>query len=131
MSETLLARWREDLAAWAIPAEIRAQATEDPWSVPRGLMVERARRQLSAPEGPSHRVAAEALQTAGTVLDVGAGAGAASLPLSGYATHITAVDAEREMLGQFAELAGERGTPVSCILGQWPDVASQVPPADV
>jgi SAM-dependent methyltransferase len=130
-TEPLLARWREDLAAWAIPEAIRAGTTEDPWSVPRGLMVERARRQLHAPEGPSLRVAAEALQTPGTVLDIGAGAGAASLPLSGYATHLTAVDADKELLSQFGELAAERGTPVSCVLGQWPDVARQVPPADV
>ena len=46
-----LARWREQLEAWAIPTEILAAAPESPWAFPVGLFRSRARRAGSAPAG--------------------------------------------------------------------------------
>ena len=75
-------RWSEALAGWAIPEEILAVAPESPWGFPTEVFVTAAREALVAPPTPTHRRALEALPLGGVVLDVGAGAGAASLPLT-------------------------------------------------
>lgn len=134
-------RWRDALGEWAIPPEIRARAAASPWVLPVALFAGRARRQLAEPSGVSYQVALEALPEGGSVLDVGAGAGAASLALRERAGRITAVDADVRMLQELVELAqsgpdgvGWRtaGAPlVRTVLGSWPDVADSVPPADV
>ena len=127
----LLNRWREDLSAWAIPDHITAGAAESPWVLPRQVFARRADRLRRAPGGPSFERAWEALEPAGSVLDVGAGAGAACLPLAPRTTTLTAVDADDEMLGLLAKRAGEAGLAARMVHGRWPDVAAQVPPADV
>jgi SAM-dependent methyltransferase len=100
-----LERWREQLEGWAIPAEILAAAPESPWSYPVGLFRSRARRAGSRPTTPSNREAARHLPEGGTVLDVGAGAGAASLPLARTAGRLVAVDESPEMLASFLAAA--------------------------
>lgn len=127
----LLNRWREDLSAWAIPDHITAGAAESPWVLPRQVFARRADRLRRAPGGPSFERAWEALDPAGSVLDVGAGAGAACLPLAPRITTLTAVDADDEMLGLLAGRAGEAGLAARMVHGRWPDVAAQVPPGDV
>jgi SAM-dependent methyltransferase len=127
----LLNRWREDLSAWAIPDHIAAGAADSPWVLPRQVFARRADRLRRAPGGPSFERAWEALDPAGSVLDVGAGAGAACLPLAPRTTTLTAVDADDEMLGLLAGRAGEAGLAVRMVHGRWPDVAAHVPPADV
>jgi SAM-dependent methyltransferase len=127
----LLNRWREDLSAWAIPDHITAGAAESPWVLPRQVFARRADRLRRAPGGPSFERAWEALEPAGSVLDVGAGAGAACLPLAPRTTTLTAVDADDEMLGLLAGRAAEAGVAARMVHGRWPDVAAQVPPADV
>ena len=127
----LLNRWREDLSAWAIPDHITAGAAESPWVLPRQVFARRADRLRRAPSGPSFERAWEALDPAGSVLDVGAGAGAACLPLAPRTTTLTAVDADDEMLGLLAARAAEAGLAARMVHGRWPDVAAQVPPADV
>ena len=127
----LLNRWREDLSAWAIPDHITAGAAESPWVLPRQVFARRADRLRRDPGGPSFELAWEALGPAGTVVDVGAGAGAACLPLAARTTALTAVDADREMLGLLAGRAREAGLAARTVHGRWPDVAAQVPPADV
>ena len=127
----LLNRWREDLSAWAIPDHITAGAAESPWVLPRQVFARRADRLRQDPGGPSFELAWEALGPAGTVLDVGAGAGAACLPLAPRTSALTAVDADGEMLGLLAGRAREAGLAARTVHGRWPDVAAQVPPADV
>jgi SAM-dependent methyltransferase len=127
----LLNRWREDLSAWAIPDHITAGAAESPWVLPRQVFARRADRLRRDPGGPSFERAWEALGPAGSVLDVGAGAGAACLPLAPRTTALTAVDADGEMLGLLAGRAREAGLAARTVHGRWPDVAAQVPPADV
>lgn len=125
-----LARWRDALAAWAIPEHILAAAPESPWLLPRDLFARRADAQVERPSGAALERAAEALPAAGTVLDVGAGAGAASLPLTATGTLI-AVDENRELLAELEARAARRGLRTIAIVGRWPDVAGQVPPVDV
>lgn len=124
-------RWRRELAAWAIPDEILAAAEESPWVLPHGLFAHRARVAADAPQGPSYERALEALEPAGSVLDVGPGGGAASLPLAERTTHLSGVDTDEQMLQQFAASAAQRGLPCDPFLGRWPDIADQVPAADV
>jgi SAM-dependent methyltransferase len=127
----LLDRWREELAAWAIPEHITAAVAESPWVLPRQVFARRADRLRRDPGGPSFERAWEALDPPGSVLDVGSGAGAACLPLAPRTTTLTAVDADDEMLGLLAGRAGETGLAARVVNGRWPDVAGQVGPADV
>jgi SAM-dependent methyltransferase len=75
-------RWRADLSEWGIPAGIAAGARSDPWGHSPARFGERTDRALADPEGPTLARVAEALPPGGSVLDVGAGTGAASLPLA-------------------------------------------------
>jgi len=127
----LLDAWRGDLAAWAVPEHISAAATESPWVLPRQVFARRADRLAGTPSGPSYEVAWAALDPPGSILDVGTGAGAASLPLLARATALTAVDSDAAMLTLLAERAAARGVSARCVPGHWPEVAPQVPAADV
>jgi SAM-dependent methyltransferase len=127
----LLDRWREDLAAWAIPGHITAGVAESPWVLPRQVFARRADRLRRDPGGPSFERAREALDPPGSVLDVGSGAGAACLPLAPRITELTAVDADGEMLGLLAARAAEAGLAARVVHGRWPGVGGQAPPADV
>jgi SAM-dependent methyltransferase len=127
----LLDRWREDLAAWAIPEHITAGVAESPWVLPRQVFARRADRLRVDPGGPSFERAWEALDPPGSVLDVGSGAGAACLPLAPRITALTAVDADGEMLGLLAARAAEAGLVARAVHGRWPGVGGQVAQADV
>ena len=127
----LLDRWREDLAAWAIPEHITAAVADSPWVLPRQVFARRADRLRRDPGGPSFERAWEALDPPGSVLDVGSGAGAACLPLAPRTTTLTAVDADDEMLGLLAGRAGEAGLAARTVHGRWPGAGGQVGPADV
>jgi SAM-dependent methyltransferase len=118
-------RWSDALETWAIPSDIRASATRDPWVLPVARFAGRADRAAVTRDGVSFERAREVLEGApGSVLDVGAGAGAASLPLAEWATSITAVDSNADMLTAFAERADAIGVPHREVVGRWPDVAA-------
>jgi SAM-dependent methyltransferase len=127
----LLSRWHSDLAAWAIPGHITAGVAESPWVLPRQVFARRADRMRLAPGGPSYERAWEALVPAGSVLDVGSGAGAACLPLAPRITTLTAVDTDETMLGLLAQRGVSAGMTPQVVRGRWPEVAALVPPADV
>ena len=126
-----LERWREQLDGWAIPSEILAAAPESPWGYPVGLFRSRARRAGSRPATPSNLEAARFMPEGGSVLDVGAGAGAASLPLAGLASQLVAVDESPAMVASFLDAADAAGVPAEAVEGRWPEVAGRVGPADV
>ncbi|MGH2718378.1 MAG: class I SAM-dependent methyltransferase [Actinomycetota bacterium] len=128
----LFANWKQQLSGWGIPDEILAAAPAVPWHFPTGVFAHRAREQAAAPVGPSYQRAAEALPVGGSVLDIGSGAGAASIPLAGRAGRITAVDSDPAMLQALAQLAeGQGDLSVELVHGSWPAVAPGVGPADV
>lgn len=111
--------WSQALASWAIPDGILAQAPEDPWRLPVALFEPTEQALLT----PSHRRALEALNPGDSVIDVGAGRCAMSLPLRPPAARIIAVDGAPEML--------ENSPADVTILGRWPEVAAQAGEAAV
>jgi len=126
-----LARWRGQLDGWAIPEEILAGAPESPWGFPVELFRSRAQRAGARPPTPSNLEAAGCLPPGGSVLDVGAGAGAASLPLAATAGRLVAVDESPGMIAAFLAAAEVAGVPADGVHGAWPEVAGRVDPADV
>lgn len=124
-------RWRADLEAWRIPEPILRAAEDSPWVLPRHVFTRRADVLVAEPEGASFPAAWDALDPPGSVLDVGAGAGAASLPLARRGTSITAVDTDAGLLEQFRRRAVELGVAARLVEGRWPDVAGEAGTADV
>ena len=124
-------RWAEQLASWAIPEEILSQAPADPWKLTPSLFGGGSPVDEAPPDTPSRRLALEALGDGGTVLDVGVGAGGASLHLAPTAALILGVDEDKDMLAAFAARAVERGVATKTFPGRWPDAARAVPVADV
>lgn len=127
---TAAAEWAEALQEWAIPEEILASAPESPWDFPVDVFVDIAKHTLVDPSTPTHHRITEALPDGGVLLDVGSGAGAASLPIAQPACRIIAVDQDRQMLGALADLATGRAS-VDLVEGRWPDVADLVGEVDV
>ncbi len=100
----------------------------------------RADADLAEPSGASYRRTLDTLALVrsragrpGTLLDVGAGAGAASLPLARWTSAITAVDPSAAMLTAFADRAAALDDPPvwRTVEGRWPDVADAVDVQDV
>jgi SAM-dependent methyltransferase len=120
-------RWAENLAAWAIPDEILAQAPQSPWIHPV--------QQFVVPDviddSPSHARAREAVPAGGSVLDVGCGGGRAAFAVTPPASLVIGVDHQQGMLDAFAAEAVRRGADHRTHLGDWPDVAGGVDTADV
>jgi len=124
-------KWREALAALAIPKEIQEAAPDSPWNLPIEPFRRRAEAALAGGSSPSLEKALEALPDGGVVIDVGVGAGAASLPLHPKASLIVGVDASEGMLKEFQAMAAKVGSKVETVLGAWQDVHDQAPQADV
>lgn len=124
------ARWATDLASWAVPPRILEAAPESPWGFSVGHFAAFAREAIER-DSPSRRRALEALPPQGTVVDVGCGAGAASLALAPPAGRVVGVDESAGMLDAFAELSAELGVEHRKVEGRWPDAAPSVEPGDV
>ncbi|MEV7013815.1 class I SAM-dependent methyltransferase [Streptosporangium sp. NPDC051022] len=124
-------RWRADLALWAIPDEIAARARTNPWGHSPARFAERTDLALADLGGPTLERIAEALPQGGGVLDVGAGTGAASLPLAARLGELIAVDTSAGMLAELEARAAALGVPLRVVMGRWPDVAAETPAADV
>lgn len=127
----LLRQWRDDLAGWAIPEHITSSVTDSPWVLPRDVFARRADRLRREPAGASYDRERAALDPPGSVLDVGAGAGAACLPLASRTTALTAVDTDEGMLARLAGRAREAGLEPRLVRGRWPDAAGQAGAADL
>ena len=112
-------RWASGLAAWASAPESLAAAPESPYGFPPGL--------FGADRGTPATVAAVRAADPRRVLDVGCGGGAASIPVG--AAELLAVDESAELLERYRAAAG--ATPLRTWCGRWPDVAGEVPAADV
>ncbi|MBR25157.1 MAG: SAM-dependent methyltransferase [Rubrivirga sp.] len=123
----LASQWRSDLEAWAIPDHILEQASQEPWVHPVAMFTVGD----EVADSVSHNRAREAVPKGGSVLDVGSGGGRASFALAPPAEIFYAVDHAQEMLDAYAEAAVKRGVQHQESRGSWPDVAADVPVADV
>ncbi len=124
-------RWADALGGWGIPDEILEQASESPWAFSPDVMRRWAEEASVREPTTSTRRALEALPAGGSVLDVGVGSGAASLPLAPRAASIVGVDTSDELLAVFLEVAAGAGVDAIAVKGRWPDVAAAVPAVDV
>ena len=125
--DELAERWREDLASWALPADILEQAETPPWTHPVSMFLVTD----AITDSPSHRIARAAVPVGGSVLDVGCGGGRAAMALIPPAGTVVGVDHQQAMLDAFADAATRRGAVHHQVLGDWPDVADLVPACDV
>jgi len=116
---TAAQRWADELAAWAIDPAILAAAPESPYGFPPAI--------FGSGRGSAVTLDAVRGRLPGSVLDVGCGGGAASIPVG--AAELLAVDESEAMLAHYRAAAGS--TPVRTWRGRWPDVAAEVPAADV
>lgn len=117
--------WAAQLAAWAIDPEILAGASESPYGFPAGLF------GTQSGAASTHRAIRAALPDGGSVLDIGCGGGAASIPVAAGAGSFLAVDSSEQMLQSYVGAAAASGVPVRTWCGAWTDVAADVPSADV
>ena len=113
-----LTRWADELAAWAIDPELLAAAPESPYGFPAGL--------FGADRGASATHEAVRAAAPHSVLDVGCGGGAASIPAG--APELLGVDESAELLARFAAAAGPGARTWRV---RWPDVDAEVPAAEV
>ena len=117
--------WATQLAAWAIDPAILAAAPESPYGFPPGLFgTDRGAES-------THRAIVAALPEGGTLLDIGCGGGAASIPVAGRAGLLIGVDSSDRMLESFGAAAKAEGRPIRTFHGAWADVCGEVPMADV
>jgi len=127
----LLDAWQDELAGWTVPPATAAAVAPSPRPLPRQVSAREADRLAAAPAGASYRRAWAALDPPGSVLDVGAGAGAACVPLLGRTTALTAVDTDPEMLALLARRAEALAGKVALVRGSWPEAAPEAAPADL
>lgn len=122
-------RWAALLDGWGVPQRILDGAPESPFGYRPDRFavdvdIDRASRSAAW--------AREVLPPVGaTVLDVGCGGGKASVPLVPPASELIGVDRRADMLEAFASAATRAGVARRTIHGEWPEVASTAPVADV
>ena len=124
-------RWAAELAAWAIPDELLAAVDESPYGWPVELWRRRSEAAEAAPEPETTRIVRELAGPDGSILDIGAGTGRASLPLAAEGRPLVAVEKDPGMAAALRDEAAARGIPVEVVEGAWPDVADRAGPADV
>ncbi|HET6873986.1 MAG TPA: class I SAM-dependent methyltransferase [Acidimicrobiales bacterium] len=122
--------WGEMLAGWAIPRELVDSAPAPPYFFDPQVFTDAAREAVDRPEDtPSDEVAREALPPGGAVLDVGCGAGAASLRLR--PDRLVGVDPSPPLLEALRRAALRLGVAATALEGMWPEAAPSAPVVDV
>jgi SAM-dependent methyltransferase len=124
------ARWAAELEAWAIPDELLAAVPDSPYAWPVELW-RRMQRDERSGATVTLEIVLAMLGDAGTLLDVGAGTGRASLPAAVAGHALTAVEPSPDMASGLRCEAERLGVAVTVIEEPWPDAASLVEPHDV
>jgi SAM-dependent methyltransferase len=124
-------RWRSELEAWRIPDELLAGVDESPYGWPQRFWKRRSEVASDAPEPHTTKVVRSLVGSEGSVLDVGAGRGRASLPLAVAGCRVTAVEPDPGMAAGLAEEAAALGVAVEVVPERWPEAAEMVEQADV
>ena len=117
--------WRRELNAWVIPQSLLDAAPQSPYGWPASLWRRRAAAALASDrQTPTLDVIARLAGSDGSVLDIGAGTGRASLPLAQAGHPVTALEPSQTMLEGLADTG--LGLPVTVIEGRWPDSKEMV-----
>jgi SAM-dependent methyltransferase len=124
-------QWRDQLEAWALPDELLSTAEESPYGWSQSLWKRRSVIAGDTEPPETVRIVTELMPERGTLLDVGVGRGRASLPIAENRHRLIGVDESLEMLAGFTEDARRRSMQVETHEGRWPDIAPDVPVADV
>lgn len=126
---TAVERWSDALGQWAIPQHILDQAPGSPWGFDSSRFAVDDTLDRSVRSAEVARTVLPA--TGGSVLDVGCGGGRAAVSLVPPAERLIGVDENPAMLAAFTEAASGVGARSMTVEGRWPDVAHEVPVADV
>jgi SAM-dependent methyltransferase len=112
--------WRRELNAWVIPQDLLDAAPQSPYGWPASLWRRRAAAALASDrQTPTLEVIARLAGAGGSILDIGAGTGRASLPLAQAGHPVTAVEPSETMLAGLADAT--IGLPVTVVEGRWPE----------
>lgn len=114
-----------------IPQRLLDAAEESPYGWAPWIWERLSAVARSAPPPVTLEVASRLAGEHGSVLDVGAGRGRASLPLAVSGHDLTAVEPDAGMADGFEEEVARLGVSARLVRGRWPEVAGQVPQADV
>jgi len=132
MIEPATARWRRLLEEWALPDDLLAAVPDSPYGWSPELW--KRREQIAgeqATETLTSAIVRSLMPVRGSLLDVGAGTGRASLPHAVEGHRLTAVEKNPELAAGLRQRAAERGLAVELIEGVWPNVATDVDLNDV
>lgn len=124
-------RWRAELESWVIPRSILDAAEESPYGWPSWIWKRMSAAARSAAPSITSGIALGLLGDHGSVIDVGAGRGRASLPLAESGHSLTAVEPDTTMADGFEADAARLGVSARLVRGRWPAVASEVGKVDV
>jgi SAM-dependent methyltransferase len=127
---TAAERWRTGLEAWALPQRLLDAVPDSPYTWPVHLW-RRMQGSATAWDTATTSITSGLLDDHGTLLDVGAGTGRASLwaPAAGHP--LTAVEPSREMAEGLRAEAAAAGVEVRVIEQGWPEAADAAGRHDV
>lgn len=124
-------RWRFDLEGWALPPELLDAVDDSPYEWPSELFKRMRRRETDGWPTPTARIVHQLASEAGSVLDIGAGTGRASLPLTLMGHRVTAVERDEGMAFALRQEAKAVESDITLIIGSWPQVAGNAGVHDV
>jgi SAM-dependent methyltransferase len=122
-------RWREQLEAWALPQHLLDAVADSPYHWPAELWL-RMQRGDATDTHTTRRVLG-LLGPSGSLLDVGAGTGRASLPAAASGHRLTAVEPDPGMADGLRAEAERLGLAVEIIGEPWPEAAARAARHDV
>ena len=125
------ARWREYLEAWALPPSLLAAVPDSPYAWPAGLYRRAQEAEAAGPPTPTTRRVLGLLPPGGSLLDVGAGIGRASLPLAPLGHPVAAVERNPAMAAGLRSGAAGAGVTVRVVEDSWPEAAAAAGRHDV
>jgi SAM-dependent methyltransferase len=125
------ARWREYLDAWALPPALLAAVPDSPYTWPTDFCRRRQSAEAGGPPTPTVRAVRDLLPPGGSLLDVGAGTGRASLPVAAGGHPLTAVERNPAMIEALRSEAEAAGVAVRVVEGSWPEAAAEAGRHDV
>jgi SAM-dependent methyltransferase len=123
-------RWASELEAWAIPQRLLDAVPDSPYDWPVELW-RRSQRDRGSEGTVTQQVVFDLLGDDGTLLDVGAGTGRASLSAAVAGHPLTAVEPSPEMAAGLKSEAERLGVALEVVEDAWPDAAAAVVCHDV